>query len=90
MAERVVPLRPTAADAWNRIDKHEEVCAERYKNLDRGQTDLKNLLEGHITLTGTKFDSLSNAVTRFAIAIGVMGLGLIGFLLRLVIPSLHS
>lgn len=39
--------RQTVAGAYAKIESHEELCAERYRNIHSALEDLKDGIEGH-------------------------------------------
>lgn len=67
-----------ADSAHQKIDSHEELCAERYKNILDGMGDLKNgLIAQRTLLQGILLGIAGFAVTTL-VAVALFKIGLLG------------
>ncbi len=58
------------SEAHHKIDTHEKVCAERYRNLWDAICDLKDMVRTADTTTNARLTAMSNRLWALAISVG--------------------
>jgi hypothetical protein len=78
-------MSPAEGRALDRLDAHERVCAERMIRIDESLDAIKLTLGKH----DDRFDGINKAAWGVAGALGLLALGLFGWLFVQVYPPPH-